>query len=65
MPSQLRRMLRQQGRDLQAEFVALLPEPPHPIRIQRWTVRRVALIAGLVLAAVPLTVIVVTMLAPI
>jgi hypothetical protein len=65
MPSQLRRMIRQQGRDLQAEFVALLPEPPHPIRIQRWTVRRVALIAGLVVAAVPLTVIVVTMLAPI
>jgi tRNA A-37 threonylcarbamoyl transferase component Bud32 len=65
MPSQLRRMIRQQGRDLQAEFVALLPEPPHPIRIQRWTVRRVALIAGLVVVAVPLTVIVVTMLAPI
>jgi tRNA A-37 threonylcarbamoyl transferase component Bud32 len=65
MPSQLRRMLRQQGRDLQAEFVDLLPERPHPIRIQRWTVRRVALIAGLILAAVPLTVIVVTMLAPI
>src|SRR5207247_529180 len=43
MPSQLRRMIRQQGRDLQAEFVALLPERPDPIRIQRWTVRRVAL----------------------
>jgi hypothetical protein len=65
MPSQLRRMIRQQGRDLQAEFVALLPERPDPIRIQRWTVRRVALIVGLVIAAVPLTVIVVNMLAPI
>jgi tRNA A-37 threonylcarbamoyl transferase component Bud32 len=65
MPSQLRRMMRQQGRDLQAEFVALLPEPPRPIRIQRWTVRRVALIVGLVIVAVPLTVIVITMLAPI
>jgi len=65
MPSQLRRMIRQQGRDLQAEFVALLAERPRPIRIQRWTVRRVALIVGLVVAAVPLTVIVVNMLAPI
>jgi tRNA A-37 threonylcarbamoyl transferase component Bud32 len=65
MPSQLRRMIRQQGHDLQTEFVALLPERPHPIRIQRWTVRRVALIVGLVIAAVPLTVIVVGMLAPI
>ena len=57
-------MMRQQGRDLHGEFVALLPEPPHPIRIQRWTMRRVALIVGLLIAAVPLTVIVVTMLAP-
>jgi hypothetical protein len=65
MPSQLRQMMRQQGRDLHAEFVALLPEPPHPIRIQRWSVRRVALIVGLVIVAVPLTVIVGTMLAPI
>ena len=65
MPSQLRQMMRQQGRDLHAEFVALLPERPHPIPIQRWTVRRVALIVGLVIAAVPLTVIVVGMLNPI
>ena len=65
MPSQLRQMMRQQGRDLHAEFVELLPERPHPIRIQRWTVRRIALIVGLVIAAVPLTVIVVTMLNPI
>ena len=65
MPSQLRQMMRQQGRDLHAEFVALLPERPHPIPIQRWTVRRVALIVGLVIATVPLTVIVVGMLNPI
>jgi hypothetical protein len=64
MPSQLRRMMRDQGRDLHAEFVALLPERPHPIPIQRWTVRRVALIAGLVIATVPLTVIVVGILDP-
>jgi tRNA A-37 threonylcarbamoyl transferase component Bud32 len=65
VPSQLRQMMRQQGHDLHAELVALLPEQPHPIPIQRWTVRRVALIAGLVIAAVPLTVIVVGILAPI
>jgi membrane-associated phospholipid phosphatase/tRNA A-37 threonylcarbamoyl transferase component Bud32 len=50
LPSQLRRMLREQGRDLHAEFLRLLPERPHPIRIQRWSVRRV----GLLLAVVPL-----------
>ena len=65
MPSQLRRMMREQGRDLHAEFIDLLPERPHPIPIQRWTVRRVALIAALVIAVVPLTVIVVGILAPI
>ena len=45
MPSQLRRLMRAQGRDLHAEFVALLPAPPRPIRIQRWSIRRVGLIA--------------------
>jgi hypothetical protein len=45
LPSQLRRMIRAQGRDLHAEFVRLLPSPPHPIRIQRWSVRRVGLLA--------------------
>jgi tRNA A-37 threonylcarbamoyl transferase component Bud32/membrane-associated phospholipid phosphatase len=43
MPSQLRTMIRQQGRDLHSEFCALLPQPPQPIRIQRWSVRRVLL----------------------
>jgi tRNA A-37 threonylcarbamoyl transferase component Bud32 len=65
MPSQLRRMMREQGRDLHAEFIDLLPERPHPIPIQRWTVRRVALIAALVIAVVPLTIIVLGILAPI
>ena len=50
LPSQLRRMLREQGRDLHAGFLRLLPERPHPIRIQRWSVRRV----GLLLLVVPL-----------
>ncbi|HYH25798.1 MAG TPA: phosphatase PAP2 family protein [Blastococcus sp.] len=43
MPSQLRRMLRRQGRDLQSEFLALLPFRFPPVRIQRWTWRRAGL----------------------
>jgi tRNA A-37 threonylcarbamoyl transferase component Bud32 len=43
MPSQLRRMLRNEGRNLHAEFIQLLPSPPQPIRIQRWSARRVGL----------------------
>jgi hypothetical protein len=44
LPSQLRRMLREQGRDLHGEFVRLLPERPRPIRIQRWSARRAGLL---------------------
>jgi membrane-associated phospholipid phosphatase/tRNA A-37 threonylcarbamoyl transferase component Bud32 len=51
LPSQLRRMLRERGRDLHAEFVRLLPSPPHPIRIQRWSIRRIALLAVVALLA--------------
>jgi tRNA A-37 threonylcarbamoyl transferase component Bud32 len=51
LPSQLRRMLRERGRDLHAEFVRLLPTPPHPIRIQRWSVRRIGLLALVALLA--------------
>jgi tRNA A-37 threonylcarbamoyl transferase component Bud32 len=43
MPSQLRRMLRSQGRDLHAEFLRLLPERPRPIAIQRFSPRRIGL----------------------
>jgi tRNA A-37 threonylcarbamoyl transferase component Bud32 len=43
MPSQLRRMLRAQGRDLHAEFIRLLPSPPRPISIQRFRPRRIGL----------------------
>ena len=43
MPSQLRRMLRQQGKDLHGDFLKLLPYRLPPIRIQRWTWRRVVL----------------------
>jgi len=48
LPSQLRRLMRAQGRDLHAEFVRLLPAPPQPIRIQRWSARRVGLWAAMV-----------------
>jgi hypothetical protein len=51
LPSQLRHMLRAESRDLHAEFTRLLPAPPQPVSIQRWSARRVgllALIAGLV-----------------
>jgi tRNA A-37 threonylcarbamoyl transferase component Bud32 len=51
LPSQLRRMLRERGRDLHAEFLRLLPARPRPIRIQRWSARRI----GLLLLVVPLT----------
>ncbi|MDQ1646163.1 MAG: hypothetical protein QOJ50_2347 [Cryptosporangiaceae bacterium] len=51
MPSQLRRMMKQQGLDLHAEFCALLPSPPRPIRIQRWSTRRVMLIVATLFGA--------------
>lgn len=41
LPSQLRRALRAQGRDLHGEFIRLLPAPPRPVAIQRWNLRRV------------------------
>jgi tRNA A-37 threonylcarbamoyl transferase component Bud32 len=47
LPSQLRHMLRAQGRDLHAEFTRLLPTPPQPIRVQRWSGRRIALWAAI------------------
>ena len=51
MPSQLRRMIRQHGKDLHDEFLELLPERPTPIRIQRWTIRRIGLLLAALLAA--------------
>jgi tRNA A-37 threonylcarbamoyl transferase component Bud32/membrane-associated phospholipid phosphatase len=47
LPSQLRRMLRDQGRDLHAQFVQLLPTAPQPIPIQRWSFRRIGLVAAM------------------
>jgi hypothetical protein len=55
MPSQLRRMLRSQGRDLHGDFLRLLPFRLPPVPIQRWTWRRVGLmtvtLAGALLLA--------------
>jgi tRNA A-37 threonylcarbamoyl transferase component Bud32/membrane-associated phospholipid phosphatase len=51
MPSQLRKMIRDLGRDLHAEFTRTLPEQHPPIRIQRWTIRRVLLLIGVLLLA--------------
>jgi membrane-associated phospholipid phosphatase/tRNA A-37 threonylcarbamoyl transferase component Bud32 len=52
LPSQLRRMLRAEGRDLHAGFTRLLPEPPQPIRVQRWSARRLGLWAAIALVLV-------------
>jgi len=53
LPSQLRHLIRAEGRDLHAEFQTLLPARPHRISIQRWSARRVGL---LLLTAVVLAV---------
>ena len=57
MPSQLRRMLRQQGRDLHGDFLRLLPYRLPPVRIQRWTWRRLGLTLVTLAAALLLGVI--------
>ena len=49
MPSQLRHMLRAQGRDLHAEFLDLLPERPAPISNQRFSLRRLGLALSVLL----------------
>jgi tRNA A-37 threonylcarbamoyl transferase component Bud32/membrane-associated phospholipid phosphatase len=49
-PTQLRSMLKEDGRDLLAEFRALAPHRD-PIRIQRWSVRRVVLTVSVVFVA--------------
>ncbi len=41
-PTQLRSMMKEQGRDLLGEFRAMAPPRP-PIAIQRWSIRRVVL----------------------
>src|SRR5436190_15805194 len=51
MPSPLRRMLRQQGRDLHAHFLELLPYRLPPVRIQLFSWRRVLLTIATLFAA--------------
>jgi membrane-associated phospholipid phosphatase/tRNA A-37 threonylcarbamoyl transferase component Bud32 len=51
MPSQLRHLLREQGRDLHAQFLQLLPYRLPPVRIQRWSWRRVILTIATLFAA--------------
>jgi tRNA A-37 threonylcarbamoyl transferase component Bud32 len=48
-PSQVRMVVKQDGRDLLAEFRRLAPQR-HPIPIQRWSVRRVALALAVLLS---------------
>ena len=50
-PSQLRTMMKADGRDLVAQFRAKVPER-RPISLQRWSVKRVLLALGLVAAAI-------------
>jgi tRNA A-37 threonylcarbamoyl transferase component Bud32 len=58
LPSQLRHLLRAHSRDLHAEFIRLLPSPPQPIRIQRWSARRMGLwvLVGALLVVVGVTI---------
>jgi tRNA A-37 threonylcarbamoyl transferase component Bud32/energy-converting hydrogenase Eha subunit E len=49
IPTQLRSMLREDGRDLISEFRRLAPQR-EPVSIQLWSVRRVAVTAGVLLA---------------
>jgi hypothetical protein len=49
-PTQLRAFMKRDPRDLLGEFRALAPQRP-PIMLQRWSVRRVALAAGVLAVA--------------
>lgn len=49
-PTQLRSMLKQDGRDLVGEFRAMAPER-EPVSIQRWSVRRILRTAGVLVLA--------------
>ena len=57
LPSQLRHAIRASGRDLHEEFLQLLPHRTAPVRVQRWSARRVGA-SALVLVAVSLLVII-------
>ncbi|HEX6425343.1 MAG TPA: phosphatase PAP2 family protein [Acidimicrobiales bacterium] len=57
VPSQLRSLLRADGRDLPARFRALAPPTP-PVAIQRWSLRRAALTISVAAGAVLVVVLV-------
>jgi tRNA A-37 threonylcarbamoyl transferase component Bud32/membrane-associated phospholipid phosphatase len=59
VPTQLRSRLRADGRDLLAQFRALAPAR-HPVRIQLWTMRRVGVTTGVLLAVTLATIAVYT-----
>src|SRR5262249_28852682 len=52
-PTQLRIAIKRDGRDLVQQFRALAPER-RPVSLQRWSVKRLALAAGIIVAAVVL-----------
>jgi tRNA A-37 threonylcarbamoyl transferase component Bud32/membrane-associated phospholipid phosphatase len=52
LPGQLRQALRESGRDVHEEFLRLLPRRPVPVRVQRWSARRVGLWIALILAVI-------------
>jgi hypothetical protein len=62
-PSQLRAVMKKDGRDLLAQFRALAP-PRHPISLQRWSVKRILLALGLLAGAALFTTQAVSMLTP-
>ncbi|HWC71000.1 MAG TPA: phosphatase PAP2 family protein [Actinomycetota bacterium] len=49
-PTQLRSMMKEDGRDLVTEFRALAPQR-EPIKIQRWSIRRILVTLGVLLVA--------------
>jgi tRNA A-37 threonylcarbamoyl transferase component Bud32/membrane-associated phospholipid phosphatase len=51
LPSQLRHAIRADDRELPEEFLQLLPRRPAPVRVQRWSTRRVGTSAAVLVAA--------------
>ena len=56
LPSQLRHAIRADGRDLHEQFLQLLPHRPAPVRVQRWSTRRVSSSAAVLVAAILLVI---------
>jgi hypothetical protein len=62
-PTQLRTVMKRDGRNLIAQFRSLAPEHP-PISLQRWSIRRVLMAVGLVALAVVAVLVVSTLMRP-